>query len=206
MDNNEEWRVVAEFPTHEVSSLGRARRIGGRILALSRHKQGYWLLTQLPGPGGKKLSRHIHRLVALAFNPNPLGLPVVRHEDDDTSNAKATNLVWSTQGDNIRQAMQRRGNWLAAAPKHVTPIIRIDAQTGAERLFPSITAALDDYNALVVANGGTARPTQLLAGNVCHARDQLKVAFGFYWVSPRKRLALAMAREKVGIALDIPAG
>lgn len=46
----------------------------------------------------------IHRLVALAFVPNPLGLPVVNHIDGDKGNNFASNLEWCTVAKNAQHA------------------------------------------------------------------------------------------------------
>ena len=43
---------------------------------------------------GKPKSFAIHRLVALAFIPNPLSLPQVNHKDEDRLNNEADNLEW----------------------------------------------------------------------------------------------------------------
>ena len=54
---------------------------------------------------GKCHTRYIHRLVATAFVPNPLGLPVVMHEDNDKLNYSICNLKWGTSAANIQAAM-----------------------------------------------------------------------------------------------------
>jgi predicted nucleic acid-binding protein len=43
---------------------------------------------------------YVHRLVALAYLPNPLNLPEVNHKDFDVSNNKLENLEWVTKEQN----------------------------------------------------------------------------------------------------------
>lgn len=44
--------------------------------------------------------QYVHRLVALAYLPNPLNLPEVNHKDFDVSNNKLENLEWVTKEQN----------------------------------------------------------------------------------------------------------
>ena len=46
---------------------------------------------------GKRKRVTIHRLVALAFIPNPDNLPQVNHKDENPRNNRADNLEWCTE-------------------------------------------------------------------------------------------------------------
>lgn len=46
----------------------------------------------------------VHRLVALAFVPNPDSKLVVNHKDSDTSNNNVSNLEWVTDLENLQHA------------------------------------------------------------------------------------------------------
>ena len=107
------WKPVVGYEgLYEVSNFGRVKsldrwvRHGGKksdyTLAL---KKGKMLSPKDNGHGYKSVhltvSRktkdfYIHRLVAMAFIPNPDGLPEVNHKDENTSNNCVDNLEWCT--------------------------------------------------------------------------------------------------------------
>ncbi|MGL5015268.1 MAG: HNH endonuclease signature motif containing protein [Bacteroidales bacterium] len=53
---------------------------------------------------GKKVYLKPHRLVAIAFIPNPDNLKEVNHKDLDKSNCDVTNLEWCTRSENIQHS------------------------------------------------------------------------------------------------------
>ena len=57
---------------------------------------------------GKSITRSIHRLVALAFLPNPNNLPEVDHIDEDKTNNNVSNLRWISTHDNNEHSKYKR--------------------------------------------------------------------------------------------------
>lgn len=106
MTLGEEWKDIADFlGFYEVSNFGRVRsidrvRIGpngpqrcdGKLLRPRTNRVGYPQVNLWRDGKGKTIN--VHRLVALAFVPNPKSLPFVNHIDGEKSNAIATNLEW----------------------------------------------------------------------------------------------------------------
>lgn len=72
-----------------------------QVLKPSRSSNGY-LQAALHVAGNKYTRPGIHRLVAMAFIPNPNNLPEVNHKDEDKTNNDVGNLEWCTHRDNIR--------------------------------------------------------------------------------------------------------
>ena len=56
----------------------------------------------------KPLKILIHRLVALAFIPNPDNKKLVMHINDDRTNYLPENLMWGTPGENSKGIIRRR--------------------------------------------------------------------------------------------------
>lgn len=78
---------------YDVSNTGNVRRVGGKVLKPAL-VAGYPRVTV----GGKNC--HIHRLVAIAFIPNPENKPCVNHKDGDKQNNHVSNLEWATYSEN----------------------------------------------------------------------------------------------------------
>jgi HNH endonuclease/NUMOD4 motif len=96
---DEKWAPInIEQSTYEVSDMGRIRNSKMRIMKPAT-SHGYYQITLR---SGLEKSRHfqVHRLVAMAFIPNPKKLPFVNHKDGNKKNNRVENLEWVTQSEN----------------------------------------------------------------------------------------------------------
>lgn len=78
--------------------LGRTRRIPEKMMSCPKNLKGYPAVSFQYG--SCVVTREVHRLVALAFVPNPLGLTHVNHIDGIKFHNDSANLEWTTQADN----------------------------------------------------------------------------------------------------------
>jgi hypothetical protein len=58
--------------------------------------------------GGRRRTVFVHRLVAEAFVPNPLGLSEVNHINEDKQDSRADNLEWCDRRHNVRHSFAKR--------------------------------------------------------------------------------------------------
>lgn len=101
----EEWRDIAGYEgLYQVSNTGYVRSLD-RIKPDGRRQRGRYMKTSYDACGYEyvSLSKHnkakkvsVHRLVAIAFIPNPDGLPQVNHKDEVRNHNSADNLEWCT--------------------------------------------------------------------------------------------------------------
>lgn len=95
----EEWRKIEEFPNYSVSNIGRVRNdLTNTLLSGYLAKVGYYMISLLKH--NKCIHRSIHRLVAMAFIPNPENKPTVNHIDGNKQNNCVENLEWATYSEN----------------------------------------------------------------------------------------------------------
>lgn len=132
----EEWRPCPDYEgIYSVSNIGRVRRDApgngtrpGRILKPVRLPIRYLQVGLCVD--GVSVLHYVHRLVALAFIPNPENKPFVNHINGVRDDARAENLEWSTRVENAQHAVANgllaRGEkiWTAKLTEGDIPEIR----------------------------------------------------------------------------------
>ncbi len=101
--DNEIWKKIDNCPKYKISNLGR---IMGKTKILKLNGNSYLRITLLTTGKKYRQSYLVHRLVALAFLPNPENHPVVNHKDGNKHNNKLENLEWCTVKENLDHAVR----------------------------------------------------------------------------------------------------
>ncbi|MGH1874003.1 NUMOD4 domain-containing protein [Enterococcus casseliflavus] len=109
--NQEEWQPVqGHGGLYEVSSLGRVKSFitsKPKILSGSKDKDGYIKIGLKDHEGNLKWYQ-VHRLVALAFIPNPKNKGTVNHINEVKRDNRVENLEWCTQKENINHGTRNK--------------------------------------------------------------------------------------------------
>lgn len=95
----EEWRDVQGYEgLYQVSNLGNVKSLDRKTTWNEENILTPWVQNGYPFvrlcKDGKTKTFSIHRLVAIAFIPNPLKLPMVNHKDETRNNNHVENLEW----------------------------------------------------------------------------------------------------------------
>lgn len=117
-DGEESWRDIIGFEgLYQISNIGRVKSlkrmsysrygkyktVPERILALNKDKNTHYVAITL-SLDSKRITRFVHRLVAIAFIENPEDKCCVNHIDGNPSNNNANNLEWVTMSENAQHS------------------------------------------------------------------------------------------------------
>lgn len=152
---------------YEVSTWGRIRSIGtqkhsGRIMKLKQTRFGYIEVSLFKDKKYKTFK--VHRLVAIAFIPNPLNLPFINHRDEDKANNRVENLEWCTSKYNANFGTRNQ----RVVKKISKPVAQYTLDGILVAVYPSAREA--------------AKQTGLLQGHITECcQGKLKKHGGFIW-------------------------
>lgn len=99
------WKKIEGYEDYEVSLTGQVRK-GAMLLKPYMSNSGY-LRIKLNNENGRK-AFYVHRLVAMAFIPNPDNLPEINHKDHSKLNNSCFNIEWTTHKSNCEDNMNFR--------------------------------------------------------------------------------------------------
>lgn len=130
---------VRSLDRHITHSNGSRFRYKGRMMTPWINSSGYYEIRL--SKNGNTKSLKVHRLVAIAFIPNPHGLPEVNHKNEIKTDNYVGNLEWCTSEYNINY-----GKRSVKAKKSITnskgvSCVAIRISDGTTREFESIREA-----------------------------------------------------------------
>ena len=109
MNSGEVWKDVCGYEgLYQVSNKGRVKSIYRyrKVLKPQTSNSGYLRVDLFKDKARKQFS--IHRLVAIAFLPNPENKPEVNHKDECKTNNFLCNLEWVSRKENNRYGTRRQ--------------------------------------------------------------------------------------------------
>lgn len=145
---NETWKDIPGYNGYyQVSNLGRVKSLKRffktgrgriaetklRILRQADSRDGYKMVVLCVN--GEQLTRRVHRLVAMAFIPNPHNYPVINHKNEIRTDNRCSNLEWCTvsYNDTYGHALEKRKEKLSIK------VYQYDSSKKLIKIFPSIS-------------------------------------------------------------------
>ena len=105
----EQWKDVKGYEgLYQVSSIGRVKslRIDRMLKPNNHHEYNRVSLVK----DGKKRNCLVHRLVAMAFIPNPSNKKQINHINKNRSDNRVDNIEWVTQRENTNHSYSFKKN------------------------------------------------------------------------------------------------
>ena len=177
-----DWRDVKGVEgLYKVSDTGKIYSYySNKVLMEKKDKLGYCRVNLYKDK--VQYSKTVHKLVALAFIPNPKKLPIINHKDENPSNNTVSNLEWCTYSYNTSygSARERRvahtdyvartkvTNYTECARKRMKPVLQVKDGKVIKR-WDSAKSAI-----LALSKCGKA--------NICEAcKGKRKTVLGYEW-------------------------
>lgn len=99
------WKVISGYEDYEISNLSRVRSIKMKTYVdVKKYVTGYPHVYLTNYKTRVRTNLSLHRLLAIAFLPNPNNKPQVNHIDGIKNNSYLSNLEWVTHQENAKHA------------------------------------------------------------------------------------------------------
>ena len=162
-NGNEQWKRV------ESHLLNDKKRGKGGYVSVSLRGDNYFSTNKF----------YVHRLVAMAFIPNPDNLPIINHKDENPRNNNVENLEWCTHKYNLNYGEAQLRRVQSASAKAAEAALK---EKGLISVFIEGGRHIGDFSliktamkALGIKTKSTARIERCLAG-------EIDSAYGYEWI------------------------
>lgn len=176
------WKDIVGYEgLYQVSNIGNVRSLNwkncgyAKNLWLKPHNKGYYQVELVKNK--KKKTFVVHRLVSIAFIPNPENLPCVNHKDENKQNNCVENLEWCDYKYNNRYSMNLHPERYNGLHRKSTP------KYGKRKCYSIVQVSL---NGEIVREWENSRTIFLETGmsdwsiSEC-CRGNRKTAYGYKW-------------------------
>ena len=156
------WRDIPGYMgVYKISNLGNVRRYGRKHNLRCMERNGYFVVHL---SNGKAKWFYVHRLVALAFIPNPDALPQINHKNEIKTDNRAENLEWCTAHYNTNYGTRNK----RIQRNRSFPVAQLDINGKIVNVFFGISEAQ--------------RITGIDRPNICKClKGKTKTAGGYKW-------------------------
>lgn len=138
MQKISQWKRIDLYPDYLISPKGDIYSLKKRRLLKQKIQSNGYYTVCVFDKYGKEKTVLVHRLVAMAYIPNPENKPQINHIDGNKQNNHVSNLEWVTGSENQKHAY-RNGlnkfdevdwkNLKKLHEKHKKPVVKIDRFT-----------------------------------------------------------------------------
>jgi hypothetical protein len=102
----ENWKIIDDCSSYEISDKGNIRNVKTKKIRSINCPSKLYVYINLYTDKNKTKSFRVHRLVAIAFIPNPNNYPCVNHINGDKKDNNVDNLEWCSYSYNTLHAYQ----------------------------------------------------------------------------------------------------
>lgn len=173
---------IRNYPDYLIHEDGRIwSNKTHKYLKPNSNKQGYESVVLFNSDGSRRIL--VHRLVADAFIPNPVGLPQVNHKDENPHNNNVDNLEWCTAKYNMNYGNGAKTRHLRI--DYSKPSYRENAIKNGQKVSRQVSMLSHDGNCIAsfASIVEASKQTGIYKTNIARSAksDHLK-AGGYKWI------------------------
>ncbi|WP_241287540.1 HNH endonuclease signature motif containing protein [Chryseobacterium indologenes] len=104
MTKEEQLKIYSAYLVDRHGNIFYSR--SGKMLKMFKDRYGYWRVNVTVS--GKSYQKLVHRIIAIAFIPNPMNKQQVNHKNGIKTDNRVENLEWVTNSENRKHAVENK--------------------------------------------------------------------------------------------------